>query len=141
MTKNVIFSSLLNEKIFFPPRYSINHFQSLCNHATGRQEIFCEKCGEIVSDDAALLEHTEKFHLKKEKTNIVSTNSTTRPYLCEICGKGYTQSSHLYQHLRFHKGKQVILYFKKNLLNFFLFCVGIKPFECNKPGCNRRFSK
>lgn len=33
-----------------------------------------------------------------------TNNSKYRQYLCDVCGKSYTQSSHLWQHLRFHKG-------------------------------------
>uniref|UniRef100_A0A1B0CGR0 C2H2-type domain-containing protein n=2 Tax=Lutzomyia longipalpis TaxID=7200 RepID=A0A1B0CGR0_LUTLO len=43
-----------------------------------------------------------------------------RQYLCDVCGKSYTQSSHLWQHLRFHRG--------------------VKPFMCREDGCNRRFT-
>lgn len=50
------------------------------------------------------MQHVESLHEKKTKSWNVSSNSTTRPYLCDVCGKGYTQSSHLYQHLRFHNG-------------------------------------
>lgn len=54
---------------------------------------------------------------------ILSTNYTStkyRQYLCEICGKSYTQSSHLWQHLRFHRG--------------------VKPFACSVVGCTRKFT-
>uniref|UniRef100_A0A182TRL3 C2H2-type domain-containing protein n=1 Tax=Anopheles melas TaxID=34690 RepID=A0A182TRL3_9DIPT len=47
-------------------------------------------------------------------------SSNERPYLCEKCGKTYTQSSHLWQHLRFHNG--------------------VRPFACDRDGCLRRFT-
>ncbi|XP_031618269.1 testis-specific zinc finger protein topi-like [Contarinia nasturtii] len=99
-------------------RHSQNHFQSLYNKLSKQNEFFCEKCGQICGTDTKALEtHIETIHMKKGKLPVTST---VRPYLCEVCGKGYTQSSHLYQHLRFHKG--------------------IKPFECTKDGCNRKFT-
>lgn len=53
-----------------------------------------------------LMQHSDEFHIKKRKPSEISAETiSSRPYLCDICGKGYTQSSHLYQHLRFHKGK------------------------------------
>lgn len=48
------------------------------------------------------------------------TSTKWRQYLCDVCGKSYTQSSHLWQHLRFHKG--------------------VKPFGCTFEKCNRRFT-
>lgn len=46
--------------------------------------------------------------------------SRGRPFLCHICGKCYTQSGHLMQHIRFHKG--------------------IKNFACDFEGCGKRFT-
>lgn len=100
-------------------RYATKHFKALCNRQTKCQEYFCEKCGHIFSELEALLEHAENGH-KKGKSYALVSDIATRPYLCEVCGKGYTQSSHLYQHLRFHKG--------------------IKPFECSFDNCSRRFT-
>lgn len=54
------------------------------------------------------------------KGGIHQTSTRARQYLCEICGKSYTQSSHLWQHLRFHQG--------------------IKPFECPHEPCGRKFT-
>lgn len=85
-------------------RYAAKHFQSLPNKSTGQVEYFCEKCGQIVADIETLLSHTDIVHGGKRNKSTIEANASVRPYLCEVCGKGYTQSSHLYQHLRFHKG-------------------------------------
>lgn len=85
--------------------YLKKHYPSLYNKKSELNEYFCEKCGEIFGLDQDALElHIESFHTKKGRTQNFAITSTVRPYLCEVCGKGYTQSSHLYQHLRFHKG-------------------------------------
>lgn len=90
--------------------------------------------------------HIETEHTKKIKAHILPVTATVRPYLCEVCGKGYTQSSHLYQHLRFHKGKmrQLEILFFQVTISFCSFAIkfhlGIKPFECTKDGCNRKFT-
>jgi uncharacterized Zn-finger protein len=88
----------------------------------------------------ALVDHFTEKHSKKLKADVPGENSeriqkaettphrggshqtSTRPrqYLCEVCGKSYTQSSHLWQHLRFHQG--------------------VKPFACIIDGCSRRFT-
>ncbi|XP_055325249.1 testis-specific zinc finger protein topi-like isoform X2 [Sitodiplosis mosellana] len=102
-------------------RHLKSHFQTLYSRTSEQNEYFCEKCGQIFEKDVnALMVHIDAIHSKKGKTQSLPMTTTVRPYLCEVCGKGYTQSSHLYQHLRFHKG--------------------IKPFECTKDGCNRRFT-
>lgn len=88
-----------------------------------------------------LIEHFQEKHLKKpKKTQIEATTSERvtksasstrrggihqtstryREFLCEKCGKSYTQSSHLWQHLRFH--------------------MGVKPFSCDVEGCDRKFT-
>lgn len=88
-------------------RYSANHFLALFNQKEGRNEFLCEKCGRACSTTVELIQHSDEFHIKKRKpTEVTSEAISSRPYLCDICGKGYTQSSHLYQHLRFHKGKR-----------------------------------
>jgi len=55
-----------------------------------------------------ILAHNEEKHLNKKKREKETRNAGTgrlRQYLCDICGKSYTQSSHLWQHLRFHQGE------------------------------------
>lgn len=88
----------------FHCRYTAKHFQALFNRHTNRHEYFCEKCCQIFIELNELLEHADNFHSKKSKSHNLISDVVTRPFLCEVCGKGYTQSSHLYQHLRFHKG-------------------------------------
>lgn len=100
----------------------------------------CELCSINYETATHLVNHLLDKHLKKPRISAVPETSTriqkspssirkggghqtsTRPrqYLCEICGKSYTQSSHLWQHLRFHQG--------------------IKPFECPHEGCDRKFT-
>ncbi|XP_052863957.1 testis-specific zinc finger protein topi [Anopheles cruzii] len=59
-----------------------------------------------------------KTEVKQEPDN--ASGGLVRPYLCDKCGKTYTQSSHLWQHLRFHNG--------------------VRPFECPFDGCKRSFT-
>lgn len=85
------------------------------------------------------MDHLNDKHFKKEKPDAIAetseriqktqttrkggvhqTSTRARHYLCEVCGKSYTQSSHLWQHLRFHQG--------------------VKPFACSVEGCDRRFT-
>ncbi|XP_050082684.1 testis-specific zinc finger protein topi-like [Anopheles aquasalis] len=101
----------------------------------------CEICCAVFPTLAQLLEHRSKEHAsvpvaptkpnvpqvkRKPETDLPKgdiegkTNELARPYLCEKCGKTYTQSSHLWQHLRFHNG--------------------IRPFGCPMKGCQRRFT-
>lgn len=87
-----------------------SHLPTLLNRLTGLLEFFCEKCGEIYGTEANdLITHTENVHVKRGKMQTLAVAPVTRPYLCEVCGKGYTQSSHLYQHLRFHKGSKIVI--------------------------------
>lgn len=107
-------------------------------------KVNCCYCGDIFNEAAALVTHHAEMH-----SNIPSYDNTEdkslsnspfnyndeivqnfyhkkisstkyRSYLCDVCGKSYTQSSHLWQHLRFHKG--------------------VKPFACTEEGCTRRFT-
>ncbi|KAL1404400.1 hypothetical protein pipiens_005368 [Culex pipiens pipiens] len=100
----------------------------------------CELCPVTFDNADMLISHHTEVHTPKKPTTlgrrqpsgktasstaIASPNSppdssTTRPYLCELCGKTYTQSSHLWQHLRFHNG--------------------VRPFKCPEVGCNRSFT-
>lgn len=76
----------------------------------------CEVCGELFDTATAMIEHRADHQPKKSvRKQQLSTNTAAdetgekvakvRQYLCDVCGKSYTQSSHLWQHLRFHKGR------------------------------------
>ncbi|GAB0088182.1 Testis-specific zinc finger protein topi [Sergentomyia squamirostris] len=98
-------------------RYKMIHlFPRLC-HSTNTLAISCEMCGISFSTANALVKHHEDKHVRKLKNKIAPKS---RQYLCDVCGKSYTQSSHLWQHLRFHRG--------------------VKPFMCREEGCTRRFT-
>ncbi|XP_017035797.1 testis-specific zinc finger protein topi [Drosophila kikkawai] len=84
----------------------------------------CEFCEVIFESAREVQPHNEEKHLSKKKREKETRGSTTsgrqRQYLCDICGKSYTQSSHLWQHLRFHQG--------------------VKPFVCPEDKCDRKFT-
>lgn len=102
-------------------------------------KIGCEECGTTFDNADSIFSHHSDAHAPKKWTTLGTRRqptttektgssaagtsppcSSTRPYLCELCGKTYTQSSHLWQHLRFHNG--------------------IRPFTCPEAGCNRSFT-
>ncbi|XP_065085606.1 testis-specific zinc finger protein topi-like [Ochlerotatus camptorhynchus] len=107
------------------------------NESCDQLKVGCEVCGTSFDNADSIISHYTDVHCKKKQSNFGirrqptekrdSTTTTTsppccstRPYLCELCGKTYTQSSHLWQHLRFHNG--------------------IRPFTCPEAGCNRSFT-
>ncbi|SPP87799.1 testis-specific zinc finger protein topi isoform X1 [Drosophila guanche] len=67
-----------------------------------------------------LEKHVNKKRREKETRMNGAGNGRLRQYLCDVCGKSYTQSSHLWQHLRFHQG--------------------VKPFACQEANCGRKFT-
>lgn len=108
-------------------------------HKNGQLLFVCELCSTGYETATHLVNHIQDKHMKKipksapetstrvpksplscRKGGSHQTSNRPRQYLCEICGKSYTQSSHLWQHLRFHQG--------------------IKPFECPHEGCGRKFT-
>ena len=110
------------------------------DHRTNQLLFVCEFCMTTYDNATALVSHIQEKHSKKTRepsmpeTSIRAQKSPTavrkgaghqtstrpRQYLCDVCGKSYTQSSHLWQHLRFHQG--------------------IKPFVCPHEECGRRFT-
>lgn len=96
----------------------------------------CEICGQLMdSAKAIILHHAEHLAKKPGRKELTASqrsdsrlaaaagaggagcggtgttnNSKYRQYLCDVCGKSYTQSSHLWQHLRFHKGRFFCVY-------------------------------
>ncbi|XP_050072473.1 testis-specific zinc finger protein topi-like [Anopheles maculipalpis] len=95
----------------------------------------CELCGFCCNQLRTLLQHraekhantdhdntpvAEKLAAPQKTTKKLDKEETTRQFLCEKCGKTYTQSSHLWQHLRFHNK--------------------VRPFSCSVQGCNRSFT-
>lgn len=99
-------------------RYSSKHFFPRIDFANGSLKIGCETCGLSFDRAELLATHNNENHLKVIKTE--DQLPKYRQYLCDVCGKTYTQSSHLWQHLRFHRG--------------------VKPFACKEEGCERRFT-
>lgn len=103
-------------------RHVTLHFFPRLNKKTQEIEIACDKCEFMSIQIKDFVEHFNTDHTKKalplKKQNVSSKKP--RPHLCDICGKSYTQSSHLWQHLRFHQG--------------------VKPFECPMDDCNRKFT-
>jgi len=121
-------------------RHETSHFFPRIEPAYNDVRVHCELCNASFGTTEDLVTHFKSKHREKSKlkvneepktsTRVAATPSrrggghqtSTRPraYLCDVCGKSYTQSSHLWQHLRFHQG--------------------VKPFACNFEGCDRRFT-
>lgn len=121
-------------------RHTSFHFFPRMEHKINQILFVCELCPTSYETANQLVAHLLEKHSKRPRISAVPETSTrvqkspssirrggghqtsTRPrqYLCEICGKSYTQSSHLWQHLRFHQG--------------------IKPFECPHDNCGRKFT-
>ncbi|XP_032596338.1 testis-specific zinc finger protein topi isoform X2 [Drosophila grimshawi] len=105
------------------------HFFPRLSETGTRLMLPCEFCATNFQCATEIQAHYEEKHLNRKKRekeqlrNISSAASSKvrlRQYLCDICGKSYTQSSHLWQHLRFHQG--------------------VKPFVCPEANCGRKFT-
>jgi uncharacterized Zn-finger protein len=127
----------MNVKITFHSENSF-HFFPRIEKRVDDLLFSCDTCSILYDNADALVMHLECKHSVKARVSEEGETSTrdkkeaqnrggchqtsTRPrlYLCEFCGKSYTQSSHLWQHLRFHQG--------------------VKPFVCTYDNCDRRFT-
>ncbi|XP_068156410.1 testis-specific zinc finger protein topi [Drosophila tropicalis] len=101
---------------------SYHYFPRLSEHSQ-RLLLPCEFCEVNFESAHEIFPHNEEKHLNKKKREKEARNTgpgRVRQYLCDICGKSYTQSSHLWQHLRFHQG--------------------VKPFVCQEENCGRKFT-
>uniref|UniRef100_A0A1B0A907 C2H2-type domain-containing protein n=1 Tax=Glossina pallidipes TaxID=7398 RepID=A0A1B0A907_GLOPL len=89
-------------------RYTSYHFFPRLNARLGVLQLPCECCDTLFQNAQECVNHYEAKHYKKYKREKDGSGniSKTRQYLCDICGKSYTQSSHLWQHLRFHQGEK-----------------------------------
>lgn len=90
--------------------YTAYHFFPRLNKTLGILQLPCEYCEAVFECAQECVSHYEEKHYKKYKRDKDGTGSSgkTRQYLCDICGKSYTQSSHLWQHLRFHQGNNIL---------------------------------
>lgn len=97
-------------------RYSMFHLFPRNDSDLEKGLVGCEICGEIFDTAKGVIDHRtehqpKKLTRKQQPAPMVVDKETgekslkLRQYLCDVCGKSYTQSSHLWQHLRFHKGK------------------------------------
>lgn len=113
---NVCNSNFMSLEFLYDHRSQTKHFfPRKGDDWDGGLEIGCEKCDVVVDSMDAMYTHSEEHYVRKSRWRNFETNSTpvtppfansrNRKYLCEVCGKTYTQSSHLWQHLRFHQGQ------------------------------------
>lgn len=113
---NVCNSNFMSLEFLYDHRSQTKHFfPRKGDDWDGCLEIGCEKCDVVVDSVDAMYTHSEEHYVRKSRWRNFETNSTpvtppfansrNRKYLCEVCGKTYTQSSHLWQHLRFHQGQ------------------------------------
>ncbi|XP_037050651.1 testis-specific zinc finger protein topi-like [Bradysia coprophila] len=128
---NVCNTNFMSLEFLYDHRSQQRHFfPRKADDWGGGLAIGCEKCEVVVDSADAMTSHAEEHYMRKSRWRNFEANSApvapsfpnsrNRKYLCEVCGKTYTQSSHLWQHLRFHQG--------------------IKPFVCTEPNCNRKFT-
>ncbi|KAH8383001.1 hypothetical protein KR009_006191 [Drosophila setifemur] len=104
-------------------RYASFHYFPRLSENGKRLVLPCEFCEVNFHFASEIQSHNEEKHLNKKKREKEARSTgpgRLRQYLCDICGKSYTQSSHLWQHLRFHQG--------------------VKPFVCQEENCDRKFT-
>ncbi|KAH8407009.1 hypothetical protein KR222_003924, partial [Zaprionus bogoriensis] len=124
---NVCELKFANVELLQEHRYSCYHYFPRLSESGKRLLLPCEFCTINFEYAHEIQPHYEEKHLNKKKrekelrnNGNVSAVRRLRQYLCDICGKSYTQSSHLWQHLRFHQG--------------------VKPFVCQEENCGRKFT-
>ncbi|XP_016975591.2 testis-specific zinc finger protein topi [Drosophila rhopaloa] len=120
---NVCELKFANTDLLQEHRYTSYHYFPRLSENGKKLLLPCEFCEVNFEFANEILAHNEEKHLNKKKREKETRNTGTnrlRQYLCDICGKSYTQSSHLWQHLRFHQG--------------------VKPFVCQEENCDRKFT-
>ncbi|XP_055636611.1 testis-specific zinc finger protein topi isoform X2 [Toxorhynchites rutilus septentrionalis] len=137
---NVCDEQFENLPSLYEHRYGNYHLFPRLSRVSGKDSLYafktgCEVCGTTFDNAELIFSHFTEEHAQNKRsaprtkrpridTSMATITkpscSSTRPYLCELCGKTYTQSSHLWQHLRFHNG--------------------VRPFTCPEVGCNRSFT-
>ncbi|XP_016961327.1 testis-specific zinc finger protein topi [Drosophila biarmipes] len=120
---NVCELKFANTDLLQEHRYTSYHYFPRLSQTGKKLLLPCEFCEVNFEFAHEILAHNEEKHLNKKKREKETRNGGTgrlRQYLCDICGKSYTQSSHLWQHLRFHQG--------------------VKPFVCQEKNCDRKFT-
>ncbi|XP_002054558.3 testis-specific zinc finger protein topi isoform X1 [Drosophila virilis] len=124
---NVCELKFANVELLQEHRYSCYHYFPRLSESGKRLVLPCEFCATNFEYAHEIQPHYEEKHLNKKKrekelrnSGNAATMGRLRQYLCDICGKSYTQSSHLWQHLRFHQG--------------------VKPFVCQEENCGRKFT-
>lgn len=100
----------------------------LLPHTKKRYQCTYDGCNNAYSKPSRLAEH-ERSHtgevsriLKESFFFLALThNILQRPYHCITCNKSYLRETHLHAHARSHLPQS------------------LRPFTCNKPGCEKRF--